>query len=67
MAAIKIDFPKIGASTSTWVHDDEWIPLSPQQKTALIHRYIKNHHTKQLNQSLSINRRNTPNFTWQEI
>jgi hypothetical protein len=69
MAAIKIEFPKIGLTTSTWMPDEEWVHLSPQAKTALIYRYIKNVHAKQLlaAEQSSGGGRNTPNYRWSEI
>jgi hypothetical protein len=68
MAAIRIDFPKIGLTTSTWVPDEEWSPLSPQQKTALVFRYIKNVHPQQLVAAQACgDRKSLPNYRWSEI
>jgi hypothetical protein len=68
MACIKIVFPRLAYTTSTWVADEHWTHLSSQQKTALIYRYIKNNHGHALVTSQNeSNRRNVPNFRWEEI
>jgi hypothetical protein len=66
MAAIKITFPKLGLTTSTWVADEHWAHLSPQAKTALIYRYIKNVHPRQL-LAAQLEDRSGPNYRWSEI
>lgn len=68
MAAIKIEMPKVGFTTSTWVPDEEWCHLSPQAKNALIFRYIKNVHPRQLLAAQkTVGRKSTPNYRWSEI
>lgn len=67
MACIKIQFPRLGLTTSTWVADEYWLELSTQQKTALIHRYIKNNYPAHLYESLNDKRSTAPNFKWEEI
>jgi hypothetical protein len=67
MACIKIWFPKISYTTSTWVHDDEWYGLSTQQQTALIHKYVKENYPKQMRESQVQMSRTKPNFRWSEI
>jgi hypothetical protein len=68
MAAIRIDFPKLGHTVSTWVADEVWLPLSPQQRTALIGRFVKNHHASSLNAAIATTgRKSLPNFRFSEI
>jgi hypothetical protein len=68
VACIKLEFPRVGYTTSTWVADEYWEPLSTQQRTALIARFVKNHHPKLLHDSMSTTgRKSLPNFRWSEI
>lgn len=67
MACIKIVFPRVGLTTSTWVADEHWDTLSTQQKTALIHKYVKECHASTLNMSVHAAHKTAPNFKWSEL
>jgi hypothetical protein len=67
MACIRIEMPKIGFTTSTWVPDEEWCHLSPQAKNAMIYRFLKNVWPRKLLSAQHTSHRTHPNYRWSEI
>jgi hypothetical protein len=66
VAVIRIDFPKIGFTVSTWMDDDEWDELGKQGQNALIYSFIKNRYARQLRDAQQ-NPRKDANYRWEEV
>lgn len=67
MAVIRIYFPKTGQETGTWVADEEWDPLTQQQREQLIYRFIKNHYHEALLQARARTDNRNPNYRWNVV